>query len=304
MNLPNLFIVGAAKAGTTSVFKYLSQHKDVFVPAVKEPNYFSSDIEYSNLRKEFKNDHPHNKLNSTSNNHGAWIDDKSIYQQLYRCAEGKKISLDASVSYLYSASAAENIYRHNPGAKILIVLRNPIERAFSHYLMNLQIGYAKDKPITEIRKDFNKTIKGWGKSHLYVELGLYYEQVSRYMRVFPRSQIKIILFNDLKCKTDHVMADVYKFLGLDEQVIEYEKHNVSIVPAYPLLFVLLKKIYRNTNILIPSSLKDFVKNLIFMRSNPPKLSVDEKRILQSYFKEDVKRLSNLIEMDLNEWLSI
>src|SRR6056297_944384 len=137
---PNLFIVGAAKAGTTSLYHYLKSHGDVYFSPVKEPNYFSTDIktaEFTSIYKrnvdvvpkDFYNKKPEKNIQL------SFIRDENRYRNLFQWVNGKSVVGECSTSYLYSKEAAENIIKFNPKAKIIIVLRNPAERTFSHYLM-------------------------------------------------------------------------------------------------------------------------------------------------------------------------
>ena len=125
---PNFFIVGAPKAGTTSLYAYLSMHPEVFMPStIKEPDYFSHKaILAQNLY-----------YNTTH------VTNLEEYLDLFSLANGEKAIGEASVSYLYYQEAARNLYDFNPEARIIIILREPVERAFSHYLMDARLGLIK-----------------------------------------------------------------------------------------------------------------------------------------------------------------
>ena len=144
---PNFFIVGAAKAGTTALYYYLKRHPDVFMCPIKEPHYFSSDIRYENFSTFHKRVHSKLKIRDYLQNsqlyevHIDWVTGWMDYLALFRESNGEKAIGEASTGYLYSESAAANIAEKCPKAKIIIVLRDPIERAFSHYKMYFISGY-------------------------------------------------------------------------------------------------------------------------------------------------------------------
>lgn len=188
--LPNFFVVGAAKAGTTSVYNYLSRHPEVYMSPVKEPHYFASDMNTEHFRDNYK---PVMNKDLTTYLEGdlkepvfqAYIREWSQYVKLFKNVKNEKAIGEVSNSYLYSATAAKNIHDKIPDAKIIIILRNPVDRAFSHFIMDLRTGYSEPPFMDAMKKDMALPLKGWGVSNLYVEIGLYYEQVKRYMELFP-----------------------------------------------------------------------------------------------------------------------
>lgn len=195
---PNFFIVGAPKAGTTSLYVYLAQHPQVFMPAVKEPQYFAQ-IEPI---PEF--DHLVDALR-----------DRAAYLRLYRGAARYPAIGDASPSYLWHPEAPSRIKQAVPQAKIIITLRDPIERAQSHYFEDYREG-AEHLPLYEaLRRDLARPCKGLGISHMYVELGMYSAQVKRYFDVFGRDHVHVLLFDDLERCAGKALRRICRFLGLD-----------------------------------------------------------------------------------------
>src|SRR5437667_3118215 len=164
---PNFFIVGAQNSGTTSLYGYLKQHPDVFMPALKEPHYFA----------QITPSHEQRYLRTI-------VRDEAAYLRLFLKAKGYPAIGEASPSYLWDANAPHRIRKAVPHAKIIILLRDPVERAYSHYLMDVREG-RQDLPFLQaLERDWNRSKKGWSVSQLYVELGLYAEQVRRYLEVF------------------------------------------------------------------------------------------------------------------------
>jgi len=197
---PNFFIVGAQNSGTTSLYGYLKQHPDVFMPALKEPHYFAQ-ITPSREQRYLR----------------TIIRDKAAYLRLFDKGRDHKAIGEASPSYLWEPKAPYRIRNAVPHAKIIILLRDPVERAYSHYLMDVREGL-QELPFCEaLERDWNQSKKGWSISQLYVELGLYAEQVRRYLEVFGSQQVLILMFDELANSAlngKSVVADVLQFLGL------------------------------------------------------------------------------------------
>ncbi len=194
---PNLFIVGAVKSGTTSLYAYLKQHPDIFFPEMKEPHFFTKPTP-SEAQKHLI----------------TFVGDEASYLRLYERAEGRRLRGDASPSYLWSAQAATDIAAVSPRAHIIIILRDPIERAYAHYLMDYSEGVI-DRPFLEaLERDWCRPDKGWGVSQLYVELGLYTEPIRRYRALFGHERVLILLLEDLKRDAQAVLARIAHFLEI------------------------------------------------------------------------------------------
>ncbi|NPA51292.1 MAG: sulfotransferase [Aquificae bacterium] len=311
MKKPNFFVVGAAKAGTTSIYNYLKPHPQVYVSPIKEPNFFSTDINPEKFRKNYKKEieKDYDKyFKYGEESHLTFIRDLNDYLKLFEKVSTEKAIGEFSTSYLYSKVAAQNIKDFNPDAKIIIVLRNPIERAFSHYLMDLKIGYTNLSFWEAIQRDINSKEKEWGITHLYLELGLYYKQVKRYLNTFDKSQVKIFLFEELK-NTEEFVKALYRFLEIDGNLHfpdTSKVYNKSKVPKYKNLYFWASNlgIIRFSQKIFPTGLKKSIKNILFSSENLPKLSVKEKEFLKEYYKKDIENLSNLIDKDLNFWLKV
>lgn len=198
---PNLFIAGAAKAGTTSLYAYLRAHPDVFFPPIKEPHYFA-DVrpapEHRYAQRRF-------------------ITRREDYLALFAGAGKARLRGDASPSYLWSEKAPARIAEVSPEARILVLLRDPVERAWSHYLMEFREGAEHGGFLEALERDLARPRKGWAVSHLYVELGLYAEQIARYFAHFPRRQVFILELEELRAPASRrtALARLCAFLGID-----------------------------------------------------------------------------------------
>lgn len=286
--LPNFIIVGAPKAGTTSLYHYLSEHPEVFMSDPKEVNYFSNEeIEAQGLYyQDFK------------------AKNLSEYQKLFVGADTQKAVGEGSVSYLFYPKTPGKIKAAIPDVKIIILLRNPVERGYSHYLMDYRMGLT-DLSYEEIvyKTGKHKNIDLYYQQ--FVELGMYYEQVKRYLDLFGEQQVKIYLQEDLRTESEKVISDLYEFLGIDasHMIDTTKEHNSFSMPknkfihklyvSHTIRFI-VKTIFSNT-------LKEKFKNLFFERKKKPKLEKKLKEYLRELYSEDIKKLEQLIGRDLSAW---
>ena len=307
MPIVNFVGIGAAKSGTTTLYHHLAAHPGVYMSPIKEPNHFCEDIDPRDFSTHDKLLEKQRYLDLESyingdmrkQHWGAFVKDRTNYEKLFRF-RGDRIAGEISNSYLYSKVAAQSIREYNPNMKLLCVLRNPIDRAYSHYCANLRDGKVSAPVMDAIRADFTAHRKGWYISELYIELGLYFEQVRRFLHFFPAQQIHFTISESLAGDTDGEMQKVYEFLGLAPMAIDVgERFNTARSPKFPKLIEwatksgLKKSIFR----WIPDPMKKRVKSKFFTTDVPP-LSEECRKELKTYFVEDVERLSLLLDRDL------
>ncbi|RLD27263.1 MAG: hypothetical protein DRI75_09955 [Bacteroidetes bacterium] len=299
----NLFIVGAAKSGTTSLYNYLNQHPDVYFPNVKEPNYYAAIESEDSLvyKKPKENVFYHNKI----------IKDQDNYFSLYKNSYKYKIIGDASPSYLWDTNSSQKIYSDFPESKILIILRNPINRAFSHYLMNIKSGVEKEDDFFKaLKRDENTHPKVWGdgKVMLYKELGMYYPQVNSYYDVFDKENIKVIIYEEFFEDTKKGMSSVLEFLEISDfnkNEVDFDKvYNVYKSPNGKLSKTLLRHRTKFNFIrrFTPNRLKYFLQNkILFKNSSKPKMGNEAYSYLLRAFQQDIMNLEGLLNRDLDGW---
>jgi hypothetical protein len=212
--VPNFLIIGVQKGGTTSLFNYLQIHPDIKLPKIKEIHYF--DFQYENGNE--------------------W------YQQLFPKICDNKITGEASPFYIFSKKALERIYDYNKNIKLIILLRNPIERAFSHYNMNVSTGIEKltfeEAIIMENQRIYNSDfikqedefLKPYSdlRNFSYIKRGIYHEQIKNVLDLFPAENIMILKSENLYSHTALILNDVFRFLGLkylELDDVKFEVHN-------------------------------------------------------------------------------
>src|SRR3989304_5255995 len=193
---PNFFIVGAPRCGTTFLYNYLKQIPTVYMSPVKEPSYFSVTID------------PKLKLTKP-------IRDRKKYLKLFEGVTNEVAIGEASPSYLWDPKAAKLIHETVPHAKIIMILRDPVQRAYSHYLLGLGLGYQ----TLPFREAMIKAIKSTDDySNRIAAAGFYAEQVKRYLDVFKKEQIKIFIFEEFMKDTSKSVKEVLDFLGVQSPI--------------------------------------------------------------------------------------
>jgi hypothetical protein len=302
---PNFFLVGAAKSGTTSMSSWLSQHPDVYVSPIKEPNFFSTDIDPNRFRKSYRSTlHQDQEAIDGKGRQVAFIRDEELYAELFRPNAGTLAAGDCSTSYLFSKDAAQNIHIFNPEAKIIMLLRNPVERAFSHYTMAVQMGLEKGDFHSAFKRDRKRIDKGWGISELYYELGEYAKQYKRFASIFNPNQIKVVLFDDWQRQPKETQESICKFLNVSIFAgPENEALNQGVNPKFPFIHRMLMK----------SGIKDFAKGVLpekwftFFKQGQYKaeksvLASEDRKMLRALYKDEILELQQLIKRDLSNWL--
>ncbi len=286
---PDFFIVGAPKAGTTSLYYYLKQHPEVFFPDIKEPNFFSaSEILEQNLYYDTE-----------------IIADLRDYQELYRDSVGIKLSGDASVSYLFYPLVPRRIKEMVPNAKIIIMLRNPIERAYSHYLMDKKLGYVnagfEDIVARRLAHRFQDLYY-----QQYVKLGQYCDQVERYLKTFGEKQVYIILSEDFAKDARSCLRQACLFLGISSECeVDLERHNVFGFPGSKISGWIYRSRWMRgvAGLVLPSAGRRFLKGLVLSDKRKPPVSREAVNTLWNIYEKDVRQLSDLIGRNLYDcWM--
>lgn len=312
---PNFFVIGVAKAGTTSLYHMLGSHPEVYLTPIKETNYFAiKDLDFDNLRPDFK----HNttidvgkyiREGMQNQIHCANVTEKQHYLALYQKATDEKALGEICNSYIFCPTAIQEIHKDYPDSKIIVMLRNPIERAFSGYLMNLREGKTLASSfLEEINRDERLSPRGWGITINYLEMGKYFEQMQRVYTYFPKEQVRVYLYDDYKKDKKELIKDMYSFLEIDTHFYPEQdlKVNEAGLPRFKYFnyFIaqtgFLRKWARN---ILGESAKKIVSKMMYSKDNVPKISNEEKVYLQQYYREDIEKLSVLLDKNLENWLS-
>jgi len=288
MALPNLFLLGAPKAATTSLAAALSMHPDISVPATKEPDFFSWDAEYRKGLAHFLREH-------------------------YRDLE-TQVRLDASVSYLASPTAAQRIAQDlNPSHhRFIIVLREPVERAYSNYWESRSAGFERASFEEAVRVDAEREHTYWAgrypQSHLTASR--YGTHLRRWLSVFPREAFLILRFEEVKSDTQQTLRRISEFVGVDPDLgsidIPLMKHAanprwsaVSLVSKSPeSIKSAVRKIAGQR--LINSAVGALDKATIADRNIPP-IDLEVRDRLRELLRPEVLLTEDLTGLDLTDW---
>jgi len=290
---PDFLIVGAAKSGTTSLFHYLKQHPDIYIPEVKECRFFSQlPKNYKGLGAEF---FPN-----------SGITDKDEYFGLFE-GRGNKICGDISNDYLYYyKESIGNIKKYlGDEVKIIIILRNPVDRAYSNYMHAFRDGWENITFEDSIIEETSRINDNWGWPYHYINTGFYYLQVKAYLDSF--SDVKVFLFEELK-DNDTFMKSIFGFLGVNscDLPVSKEMHNES---GYPKSKVIHKLVNYNGKLkeflkpiaktILPNNILNEIKN-----KNLIKKEINKKTrvYLNAMYSDDVTNLAKLIKKDLSYWV--
>jgi len=279
---PNLFIVGTGKAGTTSFYQYLNQVPGVFMSPRKEPFFFVNEV-----------------IDEDSNNP---IRDKKEYLKLYKNVNNEKIIGEAS-TYLGYPETAKLIYEVVPHAKIIIILRNPIERAFSHYTMSLRDGVTKESFHEALMTQRSRIEKNDRNVPHYLKYSFYSDDVKRFLDVFGREQVKIFLFENFILNEKKTFEQVLQFLDIiyDVENLKIGKYNPASKPRTPLTKLIINNnfISKIANLLLSDSLKLKLRDdLLFKKIVKSMISYDDKKLLYQFYKEDVEKLEKILKSKL------
>jgi hypothetical protein len=273
MTLPNFLIIGAAKAGTTSLHHYLRQHPDVFM-APREPRYFARE-------------------GAEAGSPVIWTRD--AYERLFDGATTERAIGEASPQYLNHPSAPGEIATVLPDAKLVVSLRNPADRAYSSYLGRLIAGGE--------RRTVDEALRA---GTLDFERSLYHAPLSRYFERFHRSQIKVILFDDLIGDSRAVVQDLFAFLEIDSsiEVDTDARHGAAAAPRWITANMVFWKVVESVRAMVPQSMRGtgFAGRAhALLRRRPEPLSLEIRQRLLAAFRDDIAQTAVLIDRDLSHW---
>jgi len=297
-NLPNFLIVGAAKCGTSSLHNYLNQHPDVFMPSyneqgmkVKEPRF---------LIKDLVKDRLHN---------GVW--DLKSYQALFNNVINEKAIGESTVLYLYYYNEAiKNIKKYlGDDVKIIIILRNPLDRAFSAYThvsrsLKEPLSFEEALEVEENRLENDETLT---PMVMYKDMGLYHDMVNAYVENFKN--VHVIMYEDFQQNTKEVVKKTLAFLGIlrSGELDTHSKHNVG---GKSWRFSFLKQFFMKDNfikkelrVIFPKTLRKRFRvfSEYFLKEKVKPINPETKKELISFFRNDVEKLEKLLNIDLKNW---
>ena len=290
MNTPNLFIAGAPKSGTTTLYGYLLQHPDVAFSSVKEPAFFDKD-------KYFSDD--------------ILTDDKAYMEYLRLFDQNSSYNYygDATPMMVFPCAASRIKKLCGDNCKIVFILRNPISRAYSHYWHAYKVGLETGSPEELFVEEDPMSVHGIGKFPTHFLLtGRYWIHIDRFVEQFGLSNVLLLKFEDIIKDERAVMGKLLEFLGLSPMEFEKEYRNQSQMPIFPRMQQFLvggspiKKLLKS---MVPLSIrKKIVPWIIFSNLKNGKyhpISKELEERLSAYYWDDNIYLERKYGFDISGW---
>jgi hypothetical protein len=297
--MPSFLVIGAMKAGTTSLYYYLKQHPQIHMSPVKEPWFFCYEGERLNFRgpgDEYLN------RNAITN------------LEAYRAHFGRVSTAlaigEASVLYLYVSKTASRIRHHIPQAKLIAILRNPVDRAYSNFLHQQRAGVEPYTAFPDALQDEPRRIReNWAPQWHYLRAGFYHGQLKRYFDRFERKQIRVYLSDDLHADPLAMIKGIFRFLQVDDSFTPDVslRYNVTRIPRSKTFQQLLQRQHALkflTRPLLPKQVRQHIFTNLYERNltEPPPLSPALRHQLLELYRPDILKLQELIQRDLSKWL--
>jgi hypothetical protein len=314
MRLPNFFIVGAPKAGTTSLFHHLNQHPQIYMSPLKETCYFSEEMRLERFAPQLQPlvrdgearlreylDAP-----SLGPRFGGIVSEWEDYCRLFAGAGEQTAVGEASPCYLWSKTAPVRIAACNPNAKVIMILRNPIDRAFSQYLQMANYGDCPSGFEQHLKACLSNTRKDEiSMLHPFLEFGSYSSQVERYRSVFPSRRIGLWLYEETH--QSEFLPNVYDFLGVDRSFaadtsIRHLEQKVLRAPKVSRA-LRISTITNRMRWMIPASVRPVVRSVLYRTRGEAKMSERERAMLVEYYLPDIRKLELVLGRDLSHWVT-
>lgn len=315
MKKPNLFIVGEAKTGTTAMFALLKQHPDVFMPRTKEPRHFCKDLIAESDRVHKKN-HLNRLFKDT-----YLFRSREQYLSLFEEWRDEKVAGEASIQYFPSKVAASEIHEFNPDAKIVVMLREPVDFLYS---LHSQMHFGGSEPIADFAEALEaEADRRQGRripKHRFVTPSLlfyservkYADGVRRYQELFGEN-VKVIMYDDFKKNNAKTYREILEFIGVDPSFTpEFRVYNPNKTARWrwlkqvmdsPLFEYMIRRPFRP---LLPARMRPTIRKRILrlIMKHEPRKPLDAEFVLRlrKQFKQEVEKISVLLDRNLvKEW---
>ena len=296
MTVPSFIFIGAPRTGSTSLYYYLKQHPQIFMSTPKEPRFFI----YENGKSDF-----------------PWLEGlESIttwaaYQSLFsRESTDNRAVGEASVLYLYSPFSAQRIKKYLPSIKLIAMLRHPVERAYSHHCLRLNLALEDQFDFEQVMRADQGQMAGGQSGFPYRQIGLYYAQLQRYFAQFDQDQIRVFLYDDYQTNPQAVIQKIFRFLEVDPSFSPDRTRRYNTFDGIPKNQTWQGLIFGQNCVkgwirrMVPAGLRWVIREKlksVNVRAPTP-LSPQLRRELIGFYRADILQLQELLHRDLSYWL--
>ena len=296
--LPDFLIIGAAKSGTTALYHYLKQHPEIFASEARETNFFALKGQPANF---------HGPGDDRAVNRPS-IFTLDAYQALFLGAAVGQRAGEASPLYLYDEEAPTQIKALIPAVKLIVILRNPVDRAYASFLHLVRDGREPCTNFEEaLEQEHRRVDAGWEHLWHYTGMGFYARQLARYLEVFDRSQLLVLFYDDFQTDPQRVIRSCFRFLDVDDGFVPdmSRRPNRSGVPRLRWVQRFLAGgglAKRVASKLMPEAVRGrAVTHIRRMNLSRPELAPAVRHRLIEVFRDDVRRLEEMLGRDLKNW---
>jgi hypothetical protein len=292
LNKVSVFVIGAPKAGTTTLFDIVRKSENIALPIVKEPNYFCDDVKASwdlhGNTDNFVKDWSKLALTSTIGQfHSTRIDERAQYDFLFHHALNDQLRMDFSTNYLRSHHAPKAIHSYNSCSKIVMMVRCPVARAWSHYKMDLRIGYHSHSFLHCLESERLAITQGQDSEFSYIRDSSYADSYARYKAYFK--SILVIDFDEFVYDQQTVVDQFCDFCSVDRLILEENiSSNKAREARYSFIGPLTKSVFLKSLLkrFIPGSATNVLREIIYMKSENK--AVDYARYARFFAGQDIR----------------
>ena len=305
---PNFFVAGVPKAGTTSLHSYLAQHPQIFMSPVKEPMFFgAADLLSPPFRQQFLDYMARDPvqlrefLEDTESGRGRrFALHPDAYTRLFDGVENETAIGEASIDYFWLPSAAQAIRERLPEARLIFVLRNPVEKLFSSFLVARRVD-----PTLAFRPWFVEATRPGSRFWPLSDSARYATHLERFLALFPREHIRVYLFDAYRADPRATVRDICAFLGVDpDHEIDFtQRRNEGVVPRAAGLHRLRRRLFgawaptRG----VPEPARGVLRRLYYRDKGGAALSPEERGTVVEYYRDEMTRTERLLDCDLSRW---
>jgi len=286
--LPNFIIIGAPKSGTTSLYFYLRQHPDIYLPPEKELNYFSKSYEAKNLNGA-------GDSNAFNRGYHSW----ATYSQQYAEVQHQTAIGEISPNYFYYATqVGKSIHQQLGTVKIIIILRNPVDKTYSQYMHLVREG----RETLDFYQALHTERRNWADVWRYAESSLYTQRVKAYFQLFGKKNVKVILFHNLVNHTQSILTELFEFLEINPDIKcdtskIYNRTGKPYSKSLANLLTNANMMKRIGKLFIPKPVRQALTLKMVDLNTKPKESMDNlsREYLKRFFENDIIELDTLLD---------